>query len=481
MAEFDVEFDEVGEGGLVEGVAFDGVGEDVASFGFGADGDEAVGDGDEVFGADVGLFEEVFEESVGWDGVADAVVGDGAKAVEDGGVAVGVGPVGVFGEELLGGVEGVSVVFGYDVGFDGHEGGAFPVEVVVFAVFHDAFGEVGASGVGGEVGEGEEGFGVFGEVAEDVVDVGADLFFVFFFVVNVEKVDAGAGAVGVGELAEDAGLAEFGFEVGVAEVGDELAVDFFVGGGLLGEFAEGGEGEFALAAFPCDAGVEEDAVAHEVEVVGFEGVFGEVVVAAVIRGGGFGEGDEAVGVGGFFVAFEELVGEGEDGVVLLLLEEEGEDGFEVVGVFGGDVVGVDAGEEGGLGVVRAAGEELELGEEEAAFAVVRGFGYTNAEVAGGGAVFAGADEFFGLFDHVVAPGDLVVGGNRGDKEEEHLGVADFFEAAFVFDKQIRRSGQAEPSEDDEEGEGDEEVFPNDAEVECAAGSDEANWIPGASA
>lgn len=434
LAEFDVEFDETGEGGLVEGVAFGGVSENIAGLGFGSHALEAVGNGDEVFGADVGLFEEVLEESVGGDGIAQAVVGDGSQAVENRGITGRGAPVGVLREKLLRGVECPAVVLGHDVGFDGHEGGAFPVEVIGLAVIKNPSRKVGASGVGGEVSEGEQGFGVFGKVAEDFVNGGLDLGVVFFLVVNVEEIDAGTRTVGIGELAQDAGLAEFGFESGIPQVGDELTIDLLVSWSLLGEFAEGGEGKFALATLPGDAGVKQHAVAHVVEVVSFQNVLREIVVAAVIRGGGFGESDEAVGGSGVFIALEELVGERDDGVVLLLLEQEGENGFQVVGVSVRDVVGIDAGEECRLRIVGAAGEELELRQQEAAFAVGGRLRDAYAKIAYGGSVIAFADELLGLFDHVVAARDLIVGIDGGNEEEEHLGVTDFGEIPFVFDK-----------------------------------------------
>jgi hypothetical protein len=106
VAEFDIEFHEVGEGGLVKRIGLDGLGEHEAGLNAGTDGEEAIGDGDEIFRAHNGLIHEIGEKDATTFLVVEAVAGDGLEAVEDGGKAFG--PLGVGGKEQAHGVESLA-------------------------------------------------------------------------------------------------------------------------------------------------------------------------------------------------------------------------------------------------------------------------------------------------------------------------------------------------------------------------------------
>ena len=80
--EIEVEFDEARERGLIERICDDGAGEGDAGVVGGVDVDEPLGDGEEVFGAEVGLVEIVRQEKTSGVGVVEAEVRDGEEAVE---------------------------------------------------------------------------------------------------------------------------------------------------------------------------------------------------------------------------------------------------------------------------------------------------------------------------------------------------------------------------------------------------------------
>ncbi len=84
-----VEFepDKLGQGGLVERVGLDGAGQGGAGEFGGAEGLEAVGDGDEVVGAEILARQEVFEGEAGFVVAAETAEGDGLQAVDRGGEA----------------------------------------------------------------------------------------------------------------------------------------------------------------------------------------------------------------------------------------------------------------------------------------------------------------------------------------------------------------------------------------------------------
>jgi hypothetical protein len=97
QAEFQVERDELGGGGLVERIG--GVGVGLAGFGSDADRGDLPGDGEQRLGAEAGSGEKTFQKKPRGGVVVQAEKGDGPEAVEQ--PAVAPGPIGMCFEQFV--------------------------------------------------------------------------------------------------------------------------------------------------------------------------------------------------------------------------------------------------------------------------------------------------------------------------------------------------------------------------------------------
>jgi hypothetical protein len=201
VAGFGVRADELAEGGLIERIEDAGAVEDGAGRGGGGNEAELFGEEEGVGGAEVGGAEEGVEHELGTGGFLQAVKGDGAEAVEC------RGEVGVFFVFLAHGsqaeAEDGGVVSGGEVGLDAGEVKGVEGKVARGGEGAEALGEVGLHGVDREPGEEKEGFGVAGKRGEEVGELAAFGGAVVGVVIVEEEIDAGAGARGVVELAEE--------------------------------------------------------------------------------------------------------------------------------------------------------------------------------------------------------------------------------------------------------------------------------------
>jgi hypothetical protein len=421
---FEVEFDEECERGLIAEIGGDGLGEHAAGLRFCPDGDEAIGDGREVCGAEVGLFEKMAQIEVSFLVLSETVGGDGLEPVDDG--VVFLEPLGVGATEFADEIEGGAVFSSDDVGFGHDEPGGIGFEVTLLHVPVDAEGEGGVTMLGAEVREEVEGVAIIGEVADDRIDAVLELLGVVVELVILEQVDAGGGAVGIYQFAHECVLFDFGVLAEFAVEGDELGVEFLVAGKLAGVALESIECAIAMAAFPLDTGEEYAAVFGVKQFVVLDECLGGIVVPAVEVGSGGGNGDELVAAVDVRTGGEQLGGDAADFVVLLVLKEKTEEGFEIVVV----VLGVGQPfDESALCQFDAVNESEKLGEEEAAFGVLRGGSYADAQMVDGLGPFLRGNLLLGLLDVEVATGGAVLRPTvwKADVADAHVG-----EAAVVF-------------------------------------------------
>lgn len=257
MAAGGLEADELREGELVEGIEGRGAFEEQARVSVVAEGGQALGDDAEIFGAEIGLGEEVLEVETGFVGAVEAEERDGLEAMEDGGEALG--GFGVEAGEGADGLETFGIAAGDEVGFGGHERECVGRPVLLGEMALESRSEIGVAGGGGEVGEGEEGGLVAHEGAHVGLDVACESVGALARVVEVEEPDArsvGKGIVGETERGvklEFALLAELAANLVDEDVG-------FVGGEVaLDEIAEPKQGEFAVAALGIHAREKEGA------------------------------------------------------------------------------------------------------------------------------------------------------------------------------------------------------------------------------
>jgi hypothetical protein len=257
-----VEADEFREGGLVERINGDGAGEDAAGGGNGVEETELLGEEEGVGGAETGGVEEGVEHKLGAFGVAEAEKGEGAEAVEGAGEE---GIVFVFlAEGGFGSSKGGAVIGGGDLGLGEGEVEGVGEILALAGKFQRALDERGLGGIAAKPREEHEGLGVGGEVGEESVDLAGEGFGGRGGTGGVKDVDAGAGADGVVEAAEEGGLAGGVGAALFAVVADEGDVEF-VAAGEAGEVVlQAEEGEFGVAAFPI-AAREQD--------IAFEGAF----------------------------------------------------------------------------------------------------------------------------------------------------------------------------------------------------------------
>jgi hypothetical protein len=248
--EVEIEFDEAGEGGLIERIGGDGAEERPARLLVGVDVGQAVGDREKIFGAEIRLVEEVGEIEAGSVGVAGAVVGDRLQATKERDIA-GV-PVGVFAQEIADGIERSLIVARNDQGFDDEEGVGFPRKAVGLGVIVEAAGKRDIAGVGRKVGEGEERRRVGREIAKQGGGFMRDTIVVAGTVVGTEQLDARTRKGRVGNLEGKAQTTRLVVQVVVGEMRGEFGVDFSVVGKFGDESAELKEGELVVAAFPTD-------------------------------------------------------------------------------------------------------------------------------------------------------------------------------------------------------------------------------------
>ena len=365
VIEVKVEFDEAGERGLVERIGDNGAHERLAGVVGGVDVDEALRDGEEVFGAEAGLIEVVGEQEAGALGVAESEVGDGLEAVEDGGEARG--PIGVVVQQIAGGVEGAMKITRDDEGLHGEDGVWFPSKMVRAGELGELASERDIAGIGGEIGEREERAGIVGKVADKRIDLAGRSGVLAGVIVGAQQFDAWPGQRGVRDLEGEGGATDFIEQTGAVEVRGEFGMDFGVVGKSGGKLAEAEQGEVAVAALAFDFRDEEASIARVREGgLGTEEVFREIVVTAKIAGRGGCQRVEVVAFGGGRLAREIFSRDGDNTSITLVLEEERKKRTQVVRVV--VLVGQSV-EENLPREFGAAGFRQQLREEQAAVAV----------------------------------------------------------------------------------------------------------------
>lgn len=315
--EVEIEFDEPGECGLIEGIDGDGAHEGLAGGHGGVDLGEALRDREEILGAEVRLVEIICEEEAGRVEFAETEVGDGAKAVEHG-LEAG-GKVLVRAEERISGVEGAVKIASRDEGFDMEECVWLPGKIVGLRVIEQAASEPRIAGVGGEIGEGKERGRIGRKIAEKGVGFASGAFGSAGAMKVAEQFDARAGQAGVGDLKREAVASRLVAQAGFAEAVDEFGMNLAVVGALGGEGPERNHGEFAIAAGPVDFRGKQAAVARVGERGDeIEEIFRLIEIAAKVARGGGGKCDEAVAFGRCGLAWKEGAGERDHPGVLLL-------------------------------------------------------------------------------------------------------------------------------------------------------------------